>query len=111
MGLIGAEFDGGELVLSALQNATEELQAKVNELIQEAGINTEADAKQACPVDTGRLRASIKYTPGEMECTVYTNVEYAAFVEWGTVHQQAQPYLYPAFENNGQKLIDALRDI
>lgn len=64
------------------------------------GIRVSNQAKANCPVDTGRLRASIGVsqsfdTEGAVT-TVGSNVEYAAYVELGTSRQRAQPYLRPA---------------
>jgi HK97 gp10 family phage protein len=85
---------------------------QTDEAVQEAGINTEAGAKQACPVDTGRLRSSIQYqNTGPAECQVGTPVEYAAFVELGTSRQSAQPYLFPAFASATTQLEDDLKAI
>lgn len=46
----------------------------------------EGDAKLRCPVDLGNLRNSINYKVDENELSVIigTNVEYAAYVEFGT---------------------------
>lgn len=57
------------------------------------------EAVQNCPVDTGRLRQSIgvqQVNPDHYR--VGTNVEYAPYVEFGTRHQAAQPFLRPALE-------------
>jgi phage gpG-like protein len=63
-------------------------------------VRVESAAKQACPVDTGRLRMSITWALGSDEAGVYadvgTNVEYALHVEYGTRHMAARPYLRPA---------------
>ena len=63
-------------------------------------IQIQRRAKKNCPVDTGRLRASITYRLGKdstgLVGEVGTNVEYATFVEFGTEGQEAQPYLRPA---------------
>lgn len=57
-------------------------------------------AVRLCPVDTGRLRASITHEiePTGLHITgrVGTNVEYAPFVELGTSHGPSQPFLRPA---------------
>lgn len=59
-------------------------------------------AKQLCPVDTGRLRASISWRMerdgDQVVGVVGTNVEYAAYVELGTRRMSARPYLRPALE-------------
>lgn len=78
-------------------------------------------AKQRCPVDTGRLRASLTVAdsegviqptgseafegdgvdPTDREYTVVigTNVEYASYVFRGTVNQSPQPTLRPAVDD------------
>lgn len=64
------------------------------------GLKMQNLARELCPVDTGRLRSSIRSVPGRDAQGPYvdvgTNVEYAPDVEYGTQHQQAQPYLRPA---------------
>lgn len=68
--------------------------------LQRRAIKVEGAAKRLCPVDTGRLRASITHAldrDGEgLLAVVGTDVEYAAFVELGTSRTRAQPYLRPA---------------
>lgn len=58
-------------------------------------------AKQLCPVDTGRLRSSISWAivpdGRSIAGVVGTDVEYAPYVEFGTVKMDAQPFLRPAF--------------
>lgn len=48
----------------------------------------QGNAKTLCPVDNGDLRSSIKengqITADGVECKVYTNMEYAPYVEFGT---------------------------
>lgn len=57
------------------------------------------DAARACPVDTGRLRQSLTVQKiGDGHYRVGTNVNYAAYVEFGTRFRAATPYLRPAIE-------------
>ena len=73
---------------------TEELGNAVRDLV----LLVEAEAKKLCPVDTGKLRASI--TPViESWAAGYvgTNTNYAPHVEYGTRKMDAQPFLEPAF--------------
>lgn len=87
----------------------------------------QSSAKRLCPVDKGELRSSImtkiEAKDGRITGKVYTNKEYAAYVEFGTGQrgeaehdgtspdvtvgyssewrgQPAQPYMYPALKNN-----------
>lgn len=93
-------------------NNTATVEKDVSKLIKNTLHNIERDAKQKCPVDTGRLRGSITTNiistySGE----VGTNVEYAEYVEYGTRYQSAQPYFEPAVEKNEDKFNDALDEI
>lgn len=66
------------------------------------GIQANNYATLLCPVDTGRLRASISNDINEAELYAYigTNVEYAKYVEEGTSRTAAQPFLKPAVERH-----------
>ncbi len=63
-----------------------------------------SDAQARTPVDTGLLRASearrVESTPVKVIGYVGTNVEYAAFQEFGTSKSPAQPFLTPALNGN-----------
>jgi HK97 gp10 family phage protein len=63
-------------------------------------IRVESAAIRGCPVDTGRLRASITHEIASdvegLVGRVGTDVEYAPYVEFGTGRMAAQPYLRPA---------------
>ncbi|MFB9994078.1 HK97-gp10 family putative phage morphogenesis protein [Deinococcus oregonensis] len=62
-------------------------------------LNIRNEAVSAAPVDTGRLRQSIGLQRRSPDVwRVGTNVNYAPFVEFGTRHQAAQPFMRPAFE-------------
>lgn len=55
------------------------------------------DAQTIAPVDTGRLRASIEASlPEGKTVRVHARANYAGYVELGTRHMAAQPYLSPA---------------
>ena len=68
--------------------------------LEKIGLMSEAYAKDMCPVDTGRLRASITHETGEDSVIIGTNVEYAGYVELGTSKQDPQPYLVPSLQNH-----------
>lgn len=112
------------ITLSGMPQIQQNMQAwlanfrtEVDGRIQEAGINTQAGAKQACPVDTGRLRASIQYIPGILKCRVETNVNYAWFIENGHFTRNhksfvaARPFLFPAWNREQKQCIDDLKMI
>lgn len=66
------------------------------------------DAKARAPVRTGYLRSSIhadSVTAGK-EATVSADAPYAAFVEYGTRHMSAQPFLGPAVTAHVDEFIE-----
>ena len=78
--------------------AEQAARAKALEMI---GGKAESYAKKLCPVDTGRLRASITHQQYDDHTEVVgTNVEYAPFVELGTHRMAARPFLRPAAEGH-----------
>lgn len=86
----------------ALKTLFESTSGPTAKLLKSVGTKCVNGAKRLCPVDTGRLRSSIteelRHDGEGLVEVVGTNVEYAAFVELGTVHSRAQPYLRPAAE-------------
>lgn len=74
------------------------LPSQIAAALEAIGLQAEGYAKLKAPVDTERLRNSLTHTVREKEKTVYigTNVEYAAYQEFGTVKTRAHPYLKPA---------------
>ena len=86
-------------IVNNAPTAKRELKTAVERALWAIGAAAEGYAKRDCPVDTGRLRNSIAHTvdSGEQAAYIGTNVEYAAFVEFGTSrHPDPQPYLRPA---------------
>ncbi len=64
----------------------EKVKKAMVEALQESCLLVEGTAKELCPVDQGPLRASITYEVDKdtLQGTVFTNVEYAPMVEYGT---------------------------
>jgi|SRR5690554_1429765 len=82
--------------------------------IMKAVLIVEADAKRLCPVDTGRLRASITHEVRQIakdiiQGKIGTNTSYAPHVFLGTSKQLAQPTLRPALEKNWPKIVRLIR--
>ena len=83
------------------------LRKEVEKITDLTGLLIESTAKELCPVDTGRLRASINYD--KPSGTVSSNVNYAGFIELGTVRHRAQPFLFPAAERWRQSYLNAIK--
>ena len=84
--------------LASLDDYQEDVLEGLQKDIEKAALTLEKNAKQNCPVDTGKLRASISTEVGNLEAEVGTNVEYALYVEFGTSKQSAQPFMRPALD-------------
>jgi HK97 gp10 family phage protein len=107
-----------EIVGSAeLTARLENLAARIGELSDEALVELAEqiveDARASCPVDTSSLRRSIRYERdpdggvviaagggGVVNPRTRREVDYAAYVEFGTSRSPAQPFLQPALEKN-----------
>ena len=111
-------MDDLDNLVGLLRTSKAQVRAALDQGIYKAGLLVEGDAKRLCPVDTDRLRSSIKTTRGydgdNCVATIGTNVEYAPYVEFGTgqrgdpavshrqdwLGQPPQPYLRPALIGN-----------
>jgi HK97 gp10 family phage protein len=126
---------GIKQAVKALEDYKDTKTERLEKTTSEATVNVDREAKKNAPVDTGRLRASIHRTAQGLEGTVYTNVEYAPYVEFGTgskvdvpegledyakqfkgegkrqVNLPAQPFLYPAWEQERPKYIKRVKKI
>lgn len=101
--------------------------------LRDGALETQGEAQRLAPVDTGRLRASITTRDsGPLTWEVYTNVDYAGYVESGTgiyapggrrtpwVYEgahgfvttrgnPAQPFMRPAYERYRLPTIERAR--
>ena len=87
-----------ERLQKAMKQMPELIAEELGKAVRDLVLIVEAKAKELCPVDTGKLRASI--TPviqSWAQAYVGTNTHYAPYVEYGTKHAAAQPFLEPAF--------------
>lgn len=75
------------------------VEGRSNGMLQKAALDVERNAKRLAPVDTGRLRSSIRngrLKPGTW--FVSANVHYAVHQEFGTRSQAGTPFIRPAVE-------------
>lgn len=76
----------------------------VSEEIEKCCYEIQKEAKYLVPVDTGNLRNSITTEVNGLSGEVGTEVEYSIFVEYGTIHMSAQPFMIPALEDQTRGL-------
>ena len=69
-------------------------------------------AKELAPVDTGFMKENIaqteEATPDHLKVTMESSADYSAFVEYGTVNMEAQPFMTPAFESARKQVNNGL---
>lgn len=121
--------------VSALEDYKKTKTEELEDAVDEATINVERGAKKKAPVDTGRLRSSIHRTANGLSGVVFTNVEYAPYMEFGTgsevdipsgleeyakqfkgegkrqVNIPASPFLFPAWEDERPEFIKRIKKI
>lgn len=104
-GLTQSDVDGLRVVADHTDEVVAALGAALGRALEAVGIEAEGDAKELCPVDTGRLRNSITHTIDGSDKTaiIGTNVEYAQYVHNGTSRHDPQPFLADAVSRNGGK--------
>ncbi len=67
----------------------------LGEQIKKLAFMIERESKQRTPVDTGRLRASIRVSPKitPLQQIIQPNTNYAFFVHEGTRYMRARPFM------------------
>lgn len=80
------------------------LPAAIDRAVEDTARDIERVASQLAPVDTGALQTSIEVFgvmgSGERTIEAGQSLDYAAYVEYGTARQAAQPFMTPAAEQN-----------
>lgn len=129
------EFDGIEELLVSLDKMSDI--AKIQDSLSKATLLVEKEAKQNAPKDTGALRRSITSKVEGLEGTVFTPLEYAPYIEYGTglfaeagngrkkvpwnykddegnwhstSGMKPQPFMRPALNSNREKIKKILKE-
>lgn len=127
------KFEGIEEVLDSI-NSLADLEG-LQSALGEACAVVEASAKQKAPKDTGALARSITSKIEDTEGIIFTPLEYAPYVEYGTglfaeeggrntpwiyeddkgewhktSGQKPQPFMRPALQENREKIINILKE-
>lgn len=82
--------------LSDLDLDINRLEKAISEEIETTAYKIERTSKELVPVETGTLRRSITVEGSHLEFDVFTNVEYAHYMEYGTSPHiiEGNPYLW-----------------
>ena len=106
---IEAKIVGDEEVRRKIELLAKKNDKELRTVIEKAVIIVEGNAKDLCPVDTGRLRSSIthevKSSKDKHIGKVGSNVEYAPYVEFGTSRMAGRPYLFGGLKNSRTDII------
>lgn len=92
-----------------------ELSSKAREVmgnaLYEGAVKIKERAQELVPRDTGRLQQSITAEKVDDSISkVGTDVSYAPYVELGTEKMSAQPYLFPAFEQLRDEVLENVKN-
>ena len=104
--------------IEKLKEIREEIPREVDEATEAGALQIERDAALLCPVDTGRLRSSIKTS--KIADGVYVvkaggdsptgEVDYAQYVEFGTIFMAPQPFMTPATIVNEPRINELINE-
>jgi HK97 gp10 family phage protein len=102
------QLEGIEELKTAMEKFDSNIQTEIHKQLAMWASNIEATAKQLVPVRTGYLQSTIHARISDWVADVGAEASYAAFVEFGTRHVQAHPYLRPAIKEHLPELEQTL---
>ena len=131
---MNVEFEGADKLIARLDKMSDEVTLKKN--LEKAALLVERSAKQKAPKDTGALRRSITSKVEGLEGIIYTPLEYAPYIEYGTGlfaerngrkdvpwnyqddkgnwHSTSglkpQPFMRPSLDENREKILKILKE-
>ena len=82
---------------------------QIKTALEAVGIQAEGYTAQNAPVRTGRLRSSITHSVQGKTAYIGTDVEYAAYVEYGTSRMAPRYYLTNAIQSHIEEYVDILK--
>ena len=92
---------GASIALEDMAEVSDEevdgMEEDIREILENTKSNVVEEAKSLVPVRTGLLRDSVEGTVDEeaLMITFTADTDYAVFVEYGTSHMRAKPFLIP----------------
>ena len=102
---------GSEKLRRQLLSIPDLLAVPIKKQIAEGLQQVQKTAQQNAPVRTGALKKSIKTeieTDG-LKGRVYSDAPHAHLVEFGTVNAPAQPFMFPAWRENRNKIVGGIK--
>ena len=131
---MNVEFEGAEKLMARLDKMSDE--AALKKSLETAALLVERSAREKAPKDTGALRRSIRSKVEGLEGIIYTPLEYAPYIEYGTGlfaegngrkdvpwnyqddkgnwHSTSglkpQPFMRPSLDENREKILKILKE-
>lgn len=131
---MNVEFEGAEKLMARLDKMSDE--AALKKSLETAALLVERSAREKAPKDTGALRRSIRSKVEGLEGIIYTPLEYAPYIEYGTGlfaegngrkdvpwnyqddkgnwHSTSglkpQPFMRPSLDENREKILEILKE-
>ncbi len=92
------DLTGVEELAAALQKLEAATQEKVRAWLYDWALKVRDQANRNAPERTGYLKSTIYAKVHEWQAEIGVEATYAYFVEFGTRHMRAHPFLYPALQ-------------
>lgn len=84
---------------------------ELSTIVKQASLVAETTAAKKAPVDTGRLRQSIRRVEkGKYEVVVYTNVNYASYQEFGTHKMRGKHFMRKGYLAASMFIVRRIKD-
>ena len=101
-----------EVVSTKFPQIIKSMERKAGVIVAKAALDIQEGAQRRAPVDTGTLRASIQAKRiNATTWEVWVGVEYGIYLEYGTRHMAAQPFLRPAVAAVSDSFRKAMRQV
>lgn len=108
-------IEGADEVVKTLEKLGVEAKQVMQDAAMEGGRIALSEARRRVPVDTGRLRRSLRLRKGrktetkaDVKVTHGEKEYYGTFLELGTSNMQARPFLRPAVDENKAQISKAV---
>ena len=134
---LGISIDGLSDLLNKLKDLPKEVEQKVDNEMTAFAFEVNAEQAIRCPVDTDNLRRELRVSVNaKLNKEIYTNVDYAPYVEFGTgnlvdtqnqelteiaaqfkgkgirqINRNPQPFFFPPFFAKKEAFLKKLKDI
>lgn len=109
---MGVTLKGAKELKEALEKRARAKELAAN-VVKYHGAQLQQNAQRIVPVKSGTLKRSIRLEIRDKGLTaeVAATTNYAGYVEWGTRHMNAQPYMRPSYEQQVYKFLRDLENV